>query len=367
MKKLLLVFGFVISIALQAQESRDVSYIRKHAILAVEEMQLYKVPASITLAQGLLETGGGQSKLADQANNHFGIKCKGPEEWPNDMPRIYHDDDARGECFRKYGSVEESYRDHSKFLALRPYYKALFNLNQTDYKAWANGLKKSGYATDPSYASKLISRIEKYNLDQFDQISTEEVYAKLYHLYNNQDDNLLAKNSSKQLKKEERKEERNEIKDLKNEVSLASNKSIDVVSTTDNLQINNRTVTYETRPMNPTLRIKRHKNNIPYIVALAGESIGTIAKTYNKAPSDLASFNEIQMGSKLYDGQIVFFGKKKAKGSETTYKVQNGDDMYTISQRFGVKINSLYKLNKMEPGDQPKIGQRINLKTKVRS
>lgn len=212
MKKLLLVFGFVISIALQAQESRDVSYIRKHAILAVEEMQLYKVPASITLAQGLLETGGGQSKLADQANNHFGIKCKGPEEWPNDMPRIYHDDDARGECFRKYGSVEESYRDHSKFLALRPYYKALFNLNQTDYKAWANGLKKSGYATDPSYASKLISRIEKYNLDQFDQISTEEVYAKLYHLYNNQDDNLLAKTLQNSLKKRNVKKNETKLK-----------------------------------------------------------------------------------------------------------------------------------------------------------
>ena len=95
MKKLLFVFSFVTAIALQAQETRDVTYIRKHAILAVEEMELYKVPASITLAQGLLETAGGQSKLADQANNHFGIKCKGLDEWPADLPRIYHDDDAR--------------------------------------------------------------------------------------------------------------------------------------------------------------------------------------------------------------------------------------------------------------------------------
>ena len=159
MKKLLFVFSFVTAIALQAQETRDVTYIRKHAILAVEEMELYKVPASITLAQGLLETAGGQSKLADQANNHFGIKCKGLDEWPADLPRIYHDDDARGECFRSYKSVEESYRDHSKFLALRPYYKALFNLDPKDYKAWANGLKKSGYATDSKYAPKLISII----------------------------------------------------------------------------------------------------------------------------------------------------------------------------------------------------------------
>ncbi|WP_291067382.1 MULTISPECIES: glucosaminidase domain-containing protein [unclassified Empedobacter] len=360
MKKLLYVFSLVLTISTQAQESRDITYIRKHAILAVEEMQLYKVPASITLAQGLLETGGGQSKLADQANNHFGIKCKGPEEWSLDKPRIYHDDDAKGECFRKYTSVEESYRDHSKFLALRPYYKALFILDPTDYNAWANGLKKSGYATDPKYASKLISRIEKYNLDQFDKISPEEVYAKLYTLYNNQDDMMLANNSSKSKTKKE-------SKTIKEEIALASYQPNNNSIEKNEPSVNNKTIAYETRPQNPTTRIKNHKNNIPYIVAQAGETIATISKTYNKVPSDIANFNEIQMGSKLKDGQIVFFGKKKTKGSDYSYKVQEGDDMYTISQRFGVKVNNLYKLNRMEPGEQPKIGQRINLKTKVRA
>ncbi len=357
MKKLLFVFSFVTAIALQAQETRDVTYIRKHAILAVEEMELYKVPASITLAQGLLETAGGQSKLADQANNHFGIKCKGLDEWPADLPRIYHDDDARGECFRSYKSVEESYRDHSKFLALRPYYKALFNLDPKDYKAWANGLKKSGYATDSKYAPKLISIIERYNLNQFDQVSSEEVYAKLFSMYNNQDDYLLANNSSKSSKKSNQKEE----------VILASYKPKETKTVVEEVKPTNKTIEYETRSENPTLRLKRHKNNIPYVVALAGETIASLSKTYNKAPAEVAGFNEIQMGSKLKDGQIVFFGKKKAKGSDYAYMVQEGDDMYSISQRFGVKISSLYKLNNMEPGEQPKVGKRINLKTKVRS
>ena len=352
MKRLIYIFSLIATIATQAQESKDVTYIRKHAALAVQEMQLYKVPASITLAQGLLETGGGQSRLADQANNHFGIKCKGPEEWSLDKPRIYHDDDARGECFRKYESVEESYRDHSKFLALRPYYKSLFTLDDKDYRAWANGLKKAGYATDPKYPSKLISRIEKYNLDQFDQISSEEVYAKLYNLYNNQDDLLASNNNQKKY-----------AKSNKPEVVLPT-----VSSREEKLRAEIAKTIDEEKPSRiPASKILNHKNNIPYVVAQAGETIALIAKTYNKVPSEIANFNEIQMGSKLKNGQIVFFGKKKSKGSDHSYKVQEGDDMYTISQQFGIKVKNLYKYNRMEPGDQPRVGQRLNLKSKIKA
>ncbi|WP_313377005.1 glucosaminidase domain-containing protein [Chishuiella sp.] len=360
MKKLLYVFGLLTVIVSKAQENKDITYIRTHAILAVQEMEMYKIPASITLAQGLLETGGGQSRLADQANNHFGIKCKGPEEWPLDKPRIYHDDDAKGECFRKYNSTEESYRDHSKFLALRPYYKSLFTLNPTDYKAWAYGLKKSGYATDPKYPTKLISRIEKYNLDQFDNIDSKEVYAKLYTLYNNQDDILLANNAKKPL--ETKKHHK------KDEVLVAKNSTTEELTPTkETITENTKTIVYEARPQNPSLRIKRHKNNIPYIVAQAGETISSISKTYNIVPSAIANYNEIEMGTKLRDGQIVFFGNKKSKGSDYSYKVQPGDDMYSISQKFGVKVSKLYKYNRMDSGTQPKVGQRINLKTKVRA
>ena len=126
-------------------------YIRKYKDLAIEQQHKYKIPASITLAQGLLESGAGQSDLARRSNNHFGIKC---HDWKG--KRVYHNDDRRGECFRKYNKVEDSYEDHSKFLALRSRYAPLFRLKITDYKGWAKGLQKCGYATDRKYANKLI-------------------------------------------------------------------------------------------------------------------------------------------------------------------------------------------------------------------
>lgn len=352
MKSALFLIGLFTTFLVQAQESKDVSYIRKHALLAVEEMQLYKIPASITLAQGLLETGGGQSRLAEKANNHFGIKCKGEAEWPSHKSRIYHDDDAKGECFRSYNSVGESYRDHSEFLALRPFYKALFTMSVTDYKGWAHGLKKAGYATDPTYASKLISRIEKYNLNQFDHITVNDVYTKLYALYGNEQDKYITQNNSKQT---------TDIAINQSKRATLQNNQIEVAQATEERR---PSISIGKRKENPQLRVKNHPNNITYIVAEAGETLGSIGKLYKKTPSELAEYNEIRLGSKLKDGQIVFFNKKKTKGSENVYQVAEGDDIYTISQKFGVKLSNLYKYNDMEPGDQPKQGQRINLKKK---
>ena len=139
-------------------------YIRTFAPIALEEMEAYGIPASITLAQGLLESGAGSSNLVRKSNNHFGIKCH--TKWRG--PSTTHDDDEKGECFRKYLHPRESYRDHSLFLANGSRYAFLFNYRITDYKAWARGLKKAGYATDPKYPAKLIAQIEKYGLDQFD-------------------------------------------------------------------------------------------------------------------------------------------------------------------------------------------------------
>lgn len=138
-------------------------YIKDYADVAQEEMRLYNIPASITLAQGILESGAGVGDLSQRANNHFGIKC---HEWTG--PRVYHDDDARGECFRKYKDAKYSYRDHSLFLSERTRYAALFDLSEDDYKGWAHGLKKAGYATDRKYPDKLISLIERYQLYRFD-------------------------------------------------------------------------------------------------------------------------------------------------------------------------------------------------------
>jgi len=141
-------------------------YIEDYAAIAVNEMHTYKIPASITLAQGILESGNGNGPLAKKSNNHFGIKCH--SQWQGE--RVYHDDDEKGECFRKYEYVETSYHDHSKFLTERRRYAFLFNYKIDDYKRWAKGLKKAGYATDPKYPTKLISLIQRYKLYEFDKI-----------------------------------------------------------------------------------------------------------------------------------------------------------------------------------------------------
>ncbi|MEQ6125222.1 glucosaminidase domain-containing protein [Pseudotenacibaculum sp. MALMAid0570] len=149
----------------------SLNYIRKYAPLAVMEMHEYKIPASITLAQGILESGNGRSQLASKSNNHFGIKCH--TGWKGG--RVYHDDDEKGECFRKYKYVESSYKDHSKFLSSRKRYAGLFKLRRTDYKGWARGLKKAGYATDRKYPKKLIKIIEDYKLYEFDKFSKKDL------------------------------------------------------------------------------------------------------------------------------------------------------------------------------------------------
>ena len=165
-KQILFLIVVFTCLAAQAQtrNKQYESYIKQYRKLAVEEMKKYRIPASITLAQGLLESGAGQSVLARKSNNHFGIKCGG--DWTGKT--VSHDDDARGECFRAYKHPKQSYEDHSKFLAGRPRYASLFRLKITDYKGWAKGLKKAGYATNPRYAEQLIDIIELYDLDKYD-------------------------------------------------------------------------------------------------------------------------------------------------------------------------------------------------------
>lgn len=195
MKKICILFLFI-GINVAAQNDREVEFIRKHALLAVQEMELYKVPASITLAQGILESASGTSELAVNAKNHFGIKCKG-KEWNGETyyksskedtgTRVYNETS----CFRKYNSVEESFRDHSKFIAERPYYTNCFKSNVKGYADFAKCLKKSGYATDRHYARSLIQIIESYNLDAFDDVKQAQVYDQLVALYGSMDDDVM--------------------------------------------------------------------------------------------------------------------------------------------------------------------------------
>ena len=146
-------------------------YVKKYAPLAVLEMHKYKIPASVTLAQGILESGNGRSQLASKSNNHFGIKCH--TGWKG--AKVYHDDDEKGECFRKYKYVQSSYKDHSEFLSGRRRYASLFKLRKSDYKGWAKGLKKAGYATDKKYPKKLIKIIEEYKLYEFDKFREKDL------------------------------------------------------------------------------------------------------------------------------------------------------------------------------------------------
>ena len=146
-------------------------YIKKYAPLAVLEMHKYNIPASVTLAQGILESGNGRSQLASKSNNHFGIKCH--TGWKG--AKVYHDDDEKGECFRKYKYVQSSYKDHSEFLSGRRRYASLFKLRKSDYKGWAKGLKKAGYATDKKYPKKLIKIIEEYKLYEFDKFTKKDL------------------------------------------------------------------------------------------------------------------------------------------------------------------------------------------------
>ena len=177
--KFLFFFITLFSFTFVYSQNKSELYIKKYAELAITEMKEFGIPASITLAQGILESGNGESYLATEGNNHFGIKC---HEWKGD--EIYADDDNENECFRKYKKAQHSYRDHSEFLTKHSRYSSLFELDITDYRGWAKGLKKAGYATSSTYAEKLISIIERYNLQQYDyEILTESKNFFVTHNY----------------------------------------------------------------------------------------------------------------------------------------------------------------------------------------
>tara|TARA_B100001105_G_scaffold131264_1_gene105095 strand:- start:1553 stop:2428 length:876 start_codon:yes stop_codon:yes gene_type:complete len=179
MVKQLSIFFFLFSFLSVFSQNKTETYIEKYSSIAIDEMNRYNIPASITLAQGILESGNGESILATEGNNHFGIKCH--ENWNGET--IIEDDDEKGECFRKYIMVADSYRDHSLFLTERERYTSLFLLSPTNYKTWAKGLKKAGYATNPKYPSLLIDLIEKYDLSRFDKSSAQQKNFYFAHSY----------------------------------------------------------------------------------------------------------------------------------------------------------------------------------------
>jgi LysM repeat protein len=293
------------SLAAGAQKWTREDYIEMYRDLAIEEMLRSGIPASITLAQGMLESDNGNSTLAKRGNNHFGIKCHG---WKG--KRIIHDDDKRNECFRKYKTVHESYADHTDFLMGSPRYSFLFELEPIDYEGWAKGLKKAGYATSPSYAALLIRIIEENDLHQYD---TGEGWTKEFAAREQQD-----------------------LADI------------------DNLEI-------EVGKRRILVR-----NRIIYIIVKEGDTYQSLDKELDLMPFELAKYNEIPRDSKLHAGQVLYLQPKRNKASVEYrfHTVEEGETMYQISQMYGIKLHKLLQMNLMQPGDEPEAGDVINLRKK---
>lgn len=329
MRKLIILCFIITTLFSFSQESfdkkKDEAYIKRFAKIAVEEMHLHKIPASITLGQGLLETADGQSELAKNANNHFGIKCK--ETWTGETYR--YTDDAYMECFRKYANADDSYRDHSQFLLTRKHYAPLFLLGEKDYKSWAYGLKKSGYATNPKYPQILIGKIERYNLQNFDNLQVEEVENYLDSIYPHLKGTTFNTNP---------------IAVEKPEPKIIETKVTEI-----------EIPTYE--------RIKNHKNsNLIYIEILSNETLQAVSDKFQIPVEKLKEYNDIDDNTIITSGQILFLERKKTQGTKRFQIAEKDETMYTISQNEGILLEALYKINKMKKGQEPKIGQVIHLK-----
>lgn len=346
MKKLMLSFLGMISTCSFAQTWKtEDQYIQKFALMAVEQMQKYKIPASITLAQGLLETGGGQSRLAREGNNHFGIKCK--NDWTGKTMK--HTDDAPNECFRVYDDPAHSYEDHSLFLVNRKHYAKLFTLDMLDYKAWAHGLKKAGYATNPRYAYALISKIEKHTLQAFDRLTPREVKEALLKKYPalSEDSTFMAQGKSK-----EKKEKPTTLR-----VPYQQGAYSKIVKEVEKKQaelLKNRKLTDE-------LLVRNHPNGgLKYIVVPQNMELKLIADKYEIPMMKLQRWNELSR-TQLNAKEIIFLEAKNSEGSVPHYTTIKGDTMHSIAQKFGIKIDKLYSKNDMIPGSEPKIGELIYL------
>ena len=345
MKRIFFAFALIIVSKFHAQTwKNDEQYIQKFAAYAVEEMEKYKIPASITLAQGLLETGGGQSRLAQIGKNHFGIKCK--EDWTGKTMK--HTDDAPNECFRVYDDPKESYEDHSKFLAYRKYYVNLFKLDMKDYKAWAHGLKKAGYATNPRYAYILIDKIEKNRLYEFDNTNSKEVLYTVLKLYPGLRDDKIFMAQLDQSK--------------------ASSKPVTVkvpYEQTSYAKQQEKVEKIKTRAeVLTSILVKNHPNGgKKFVIVPEDTDLSLIAKKFGISESKLMKWNELD-GTQLRKNDVLFLESKSSSGNVASYKAKVGESMHDVSQKFGIKLSKLYSKNRMAYGEQPKAGQLIYLQEK---
>jgi LysM repeat protein len=312
MLKNLFLFFLVYNVNLFAQtKNTPEDYIRIYGEDAIKEMNRTGIPASIKMAQGMLESSYGNSMLAKQANNHFGIKCHAG--WTG---KTFHkDDDEKNECFRVYSNPIQSFLDHSDFLINRPRYAFLFELDIYDYKAWANGLKKAGYATNPKYPELIINMIEKYNLQELDKKYTP----------------LNAVEKEKEITKR-KAITRNHKNDDDDEVKVGYN-----------------------------LDIQLSENYVKYIIVKNNDTYVSIAQNYNISENRLLKYNERDNKSSINVGEKLYLQPKRSWAKTKFHTVQNGETIYSISQKYGIKTKSIINRNRLE-SETIKPGQVLKLR-----
>lgn len=347
-----------------------IDYINKYSGVAVSEMKRTGIPASITLAQGMLESAYGRSTLATKGNNHFGIKCH--STWTG--AKIYHDDNRRGECFRAYNSALESYKDHSEFLVTGSRYRELFKLSSTDYKGWAHGLKKAGYATDPKYAHLLIVKIEEYGLHAFDTgqriagVPGEQETAMPGTVSQTKATETVPSTvppaapatsqagapatgtvttparSAATMKKESdssavKESPATEIKTPEAEAPI----KIISLNTGSKPQVN---------------------NGVEYIITVEGDTFESLAEKHQLLAWEIIRYNDLPSDSKLQPGQVIYLQSKRTRSEQgkQMHTVGSGETMHSISQKYAIKLSSLYKMNVMEEGTRCSPGQKLRLR-----
>ncbi len=327
----------------EAQDSyreQIILYIETYAPLAIKEMSRTGFPASIKIAQGIHESGAGKSNLVSRSNNHFGIKCK--SSWEGD--KVYHDDDAEGECFRKYESAEDSYLDHSDYLKSQSRYAFLFEYDADDHTSWAWGLKKAGYATSPVYAETIIKYVETYQLNELNQYAeADEDEIDLSEYFSMVRSNLPDSTSSVPV--------------------LVSNSGPNNAfeEAEKSIRSNN---TKKSNALYPSGIFKINGAKVVY--AEEGTSLLSLARKYKVQMSSIVLFNELpKKAALLKKDQLVYLQRKKKTGKKSFHRVKQGETLLDISQVEGIRLANLLELNKMKAGQVPKAGQKISLKNKL--
>lgn len=367
-----------------AADTPQQRYIDRWAATAVREMYRSGVPASITLAQGILESRSGLSALAAEGNNHFGIKCH--KDWKGKTMRV--DDDRKGECFRVYDTAEESFRDHSDFLRYWDRYKFLFDFDTKDYESWAYGLKKAGYATDPSYPEKLINIIEENGLSKYDSMTQAQAArassspSQTTPAPPKTSDKASSKSSSKASEKASAKESKaaaKAAKVTKAEEARAARKAArrerlaamevipdEIPEAPNALEVAVLVTPASAEEFHFSLtRPVYTRNGVPFVYSIEGETYSSIAASYNLFPKEILKINDLSAETRLLPGTVVFIQQKKnqaEKGLDKYIVEADGENLRDICQRFAVRMSSVCKMNGFSAGHTLREGDTIILR-----